>query len=178
MRTLQSSPFLVLSVWLLAAASCAGTPANPPENLEQTLERIRAQHDLPGLAAAVVRGGETVSSAVSGARSLSSGARLHLDDRFHIASCTKSMTATLAAARCGAAVHGRGLTLRVGFPILDDNEAVGHIEFFDETFLAALNVADALVSSPRDLAWLLDAAGGLALDHAGKIALERATEAA
>jgi len=25
-----------------------------------------------------------------------------------------------------------------------------------------------------DLAWVLDAAGGLALDHAGKIALERA----
>jgi hypothetical protein len=37
-----------------------------------------------------------------------------------------------------------------------------------------LNVADALVSMPGDLAWVIDAAGGLALDHAGKIALERA----
>ena len=40
--------------------------------------------------------------------------------------------------------------------------------------LAALNVADALVSIPGDLAWMIDAAGGLALDHAGRIALERA----
>jgi len=35
-------------------------------------------------------------------------------------------------------------------------------------------VADALVSRPGDLAWVIDAAGGLALDHAGKIAVERA----
>jgi hypothetical protein len=39
---------------------------------------------------------------------------------------------------------------------------------------AALNVTDALVSSPGALAWVIDAAGGLALDHAGRIALERA----
>lgn len=88
---------LVLSVWLLAAVSCGGSPATPPENLEQKLERIRAQHDLPGLAAAIVRNGKMSSSAVAGVRSLSSGARLQLEDRFHIASCTKSMTATLAA---------------------------------------------------------------------------------
>lgn len=65
----------------------------------------------------------------------------------------------------------------VGYPVLDDGEVVGHFRFFDENLLAALNVADALVSVPRDLAWLLDSAGGLALDHAGKIALERAVEA-
>ena len=95
----------VLSVWLIAALSCGGSTsqparpeaATPPENLEQRLERIRAQHDLPGLAAAIVRDGKLVSSAVAGVRSLGSGAKLQLDDRFHIASCTKSMTATLAA---------------------------------------------------------------------------------
>ncbi len=62
----------------------------------------------------------------------------------------------------------------LGYPVFDGAELVGHFQFFDEAFLAALNVADALVSAPADLAWLLDAAGGLALDHAGKIALERA----
>ncbi len=60
-----------------------------------------------------------------------------------------------------------------GYPVLDDQQVVGHVQFFDETFLAALNVVDALVSLPADLAWVLDAAGGLALDHAGKIAAER-----
>ena len=65
----------------------------------------------------------------------------------------------------------------LGYPLLDDGQAVGHLRFFDEDLAAALNVVDALVSMPRDLAWLIDGAGGLALDHAGKIALERAREA-
>src|SRR3712207_5781921 len=71
-------------------------PSHPP-NLEQALEEIREKHDLPGLAAAVVRGGRVVSNAVAGVRRMSTGDRLRIDDRFHIASCTKSMTATLAA---------------------------------------------------------------------------------
>jgi hypothetical protein len=53
----------------------------------------------------------------------------------------------------------------------------GHLRFFDEDLVTALNIVDALISIPRDLAWLLDGAGGLALDHAGKIALERAQDA-
>lgn len=87
------------------------------------------------------------------------------------------------AARLTAAVlPGTGRRLRyrlgkdaetLGYPLLDDGRMVGHLRFFDENLLAALNVADALVSMPRDLAWMLDGAGGLALDHAGKIALER-----
>jgi hypothetical protein len=64
----------------------------------------------------------------------------------------------------------------LGFPLFDDNRVVGHLRFFDEDLVAALNVVDALVSMPRDLAWMLDGAGGLALDHAGKIALERALQ--
>lgn len=42
-------------------------------------------------------GGQVVSTAVTGFRRMSTGDRLRIDDRFHIASCTKSMTATLAA---------------------------------------------------------------------------------
>ncbi|HBL31994.1 MAG TPA: hypothetical protein DD490_34660 [Acidobacteria bacterium] len=64
----------------------------------------------------------------------------------------------------------------LGFPLLDDQKVVGHLRFFDERLLDALNVVDAVVSLPGDLAWMLDGAGGLALDHAGKIALERAED--
>lgn len=65
----------------------------------------------------------------------------------------------------------------LGYPLFDDGQVVGHLRYFDEDLVAAVNVVDALVSLPRDLAWLIDGAGGLALDHAGKIALERAQEA-
>ena len=61
----------------------------------------------------------------------------------------------------------------LGYPVYDDAQVVGHFERFHEDLVVALNVVDALVSSPGDLAWLLDAAGGLALGHAGKIAVER-----
>ena len=88
-----------------------------------------------------------------------------------------------AAARLAAAVLpsiGRRPRYRLGkepdalgYPVFDGLELVGHFQFFDEAFLAALNVADALASAPVDLAWLLDAVGGQALAHAGKIAFER-----
>jgi hypothetical protein len=61
----------------------------------------------------------------------------------------------------------------LGYPVFAGDQVVGHFQFFDESLLAAMNVVAAVVSVPGDLAWLLHAAGGQALDHAGKIALER-----
>ena len=66
-------------------------------SLEALLERVRRQHDLPGLAAAVVSGARGTLTAVTGVRGGRDQAKLQLGDRFHIASCTKSWTATLAA---------------------------------------------------------------------------------
>jgi CubicO group peptidase (beta-lactamase class C family) len=92
--------------WVLLALtllSCNGprqariAPPSSPPDLEQELEKVRIKHDLPGLAAAVVQGGKVAASAVTGVRRIRTGDRLRIDDRFHIASCTKSMTATLAA---------------------------------------------------------------------------------
>jgi len=62
-----------------------------------------------------------------------------------------------------------------GFPVYRSGELVGHVRLFDEELVAALNVLDALLSSPYDFAWLLEAAGGLALQHVGRISMARAT---
>ncbi|MGH9751237.1 MAG: serine hydrolase domain-containing protein [Blastocatellia bacterium] len=64
---------------------------------ERILERVRAKHKLPGLAAAVAHGDKVVASGVAGVRRQGAADKIERDDRFHIASCTKSMTATLAA---------------------------------------------------------------------------------
>jgi CubicO group peptidase (beta-lactamase class C family) len=83
-----------LLVWVFSAlASSSFTSAD----LEKTLQTTLAKHGLPGLAAAVVRGGDVEAAAVVGVRRFGHPDPLELDDRFHIASCTKSMTATLAA---------------------------------------------------------------------------------
>jgi len=55
---------------------------------------------------------------------------------------------------------------------LDDGGIAGHFELFDETLLEALNVVAALTRSPWSLAYLLQAAGPLALERCGAI-LER-----
>lgn len=65
--------------------------------LRAVLERVLREHDLPGLAAAVVSGARGTISAVAGLRRLRTQANIRLEDRFHVASCTKSWTATLAA---------------------------------------------------------------------------------
>ena len=74
---------------------------------------------------------------------------------------------------CCAVLPGTGRTGRyvvvphpdpAGYPVLRDNKLVGHMPLFDPDLIAAMNVADALLSSPAAFAWLLDAAGGLLLE--------------
>jgi len=60
-----------------------------------------------------------------------------------------------------------------GHPILENGRIVGHSEYFWEAFIDAVNVLAALMVSPRDFAFLLDAMGGLALEHVDKIAVAR-----
>lgn len=69
---------------------------------------------------------------------------------------------------------GRDEEPGLGYPIFRAGEAVGHVQLFDEELVGALNVLDALLASPYDFAWLLEAAGGLALQHVGRISMSRA----
>lgn len=62
----------------------------------------------------------------------------------------------------------------MGYPVFRAGELVGHIRLFDEDLVTALNLLDALLASPYDFAWLLEAAGGLALQHVGRISMARA----
>jgi CubicO group peptidase (beta-lactamase class C family) len=81
----------------LSPAVGRGSSRNADETLLSLVGAKRAAHDLPGLAAAVVRGGRITALAVSGFRRSGMAEAMERGDRFHIASCTKSMTATLAA---------------------------------------------------------------------------------
>lgn len=64
--------------------------------LDEYLETVRTQYDLPALAAAVVLDGDVVAVSAVGTRVAGRAIPVTLDDRFHIGSNTKSMTATLA----------------------------------------------------------------------------------
>jgi len=65
--------------------------------VSQMLENIRVKHNFPALAAAVVVDGKTVVTNAVGFRKNSGTEKVTVDDKFHLGSVTKSMTATVAA---------------------------------------------------------------------------------
>lgn len=76
-------------------AGLAGT-AHAAEALDSYLEGVRARYGLPALAAAVARNGEVVAAAAVGTRVMGMDIPVTVDDRFHLGSDTKAMTATIA----------------------------------------------------------------------------------
>ncbi len=66
-------------------------------SLDSLLEPIRAKANVPALAASVVRSNSIIAAGAVGVRKFGSPEKVTLEDKFHIGSCTKSMTATLAA---------------------------------------------------------------------------------
>lgn len=65
--------------------------------LDDLLEDLRTKHALPALAGAIVEKGQLVALGAVGERARGSGVRVTVDDRWHLGSCTKAMTATVAA---------------------------------------------------------------------------------
>ena len=66
-------------------------------DLRALLESVRAEYKLPAMAAAIVMGERVFASDAVGVRKLGSDVPVKVTDKFHIGSCTKSFTATLAA---------------------------------------------------------------------------------
>lgn len=71
--------------------------AKEPVDLSGPLGELLAKTDIPGAAAVVMLKGEPVVTAIAGVRKLGSPEKVTLEDHFHLGSCTKSMTASLAA---------------------------------------------------------------------------------
>ena len=60
-----------------------------------------------------------------------------------------------------------------GFALLRQGEAVGWIDLFDEDWAFGINVLERFTRSPEAVAQLLEAAGPLALERAGRILRHR-----
>ena len=80
---------LVLAAWHEARAEAG--------DFAEALEKIRAKHRLPALAAAAMIEGKLVMHDAVGVRRAGDAMPATAEDKWHIGSCTKSMTATLAA---------------------------------------------------------------------------------
>lgn len=85
---------VVLTLLLLISSA---TRAAPQASLERDLKPYLAQYGLPALAVAVVKNGTTVAAGAVGTRRTGTSIPVTLNDRFHLGSDTKAMTALLAA---------------------------------------------------------------------------------
>lgn len=85
---------LIVACALLALPALACAQMRP---LDAELEKARAKHGLPALAAAVVKDGAVIAAGAVGVRAHGTNVKVTIDDRFHLGSDTKAMTATLAA---------------------------------------------------------------------------------
>ncbi len=93
---MQKRTFLRLCVSSLAAGAAPRSMAAPVD-LSGELAKIRAAHGVPSLAAMDFTGGKIISQGATGRRMRDSAVPVTMQDKYHLASCTKSMTATLAA---------------------------------------------------------------------------------
>lgn len=88
--------YRILALLALIGASAAAGAALP-QDFEQQIEQIIAQHQIPGLAIAVVEDGEVILAAGHGVRELGSRRAVDADTIFPIGSCSKAFTAAALA---------------------------------------------------------------------------------
>ncbi len=97
---------LALTMQLATGQSTAAQPeaaapavaAAGPEDISALLAPILKKHDLPAMAIMVLDGNTVVARGVSGVRKRGAPDLATLDDKWHIGSCGKAITATVMAA--------------------------------------------------------------------------------
>ncbi|MBI3817284.1 MAG: beta-lactamase family protein [Planctomycetes bacterium] len=83
--------------------------AQSQPSLDASLAAIIQKHHIPGIAALAVRGDGTILfEGVAGVRANGNPEAITINDRFHLGSCTKAMTATL----CARLVEEKKLTFK------------------------------------------------------------------
>lgn len=116
MKSSRATALALLCLAAITAHASAEPPA--PKDVSALLGPIIQRHNVPGMAAAVVHGGETVAVGVAGVRTRGKPDRIAVDDRFHIGSDTKAMTAMLCGILVDEGVLRWDQTLAETFPEL------------------------------------------------------------
>ena len=109
-----------LSIWLLSCQVLFGAanPASAQRSLDAMLGPYLARYELPALAAAVVVDGKVIAVGAVGTRKAGVKIAVTVDDRFHLGSDTKAMTALLAGMFVDAGALRWNSTIADVFPEL------------------------------------------------------------
>ncbi len=89
--------FLLVLLWWAGQTSLRSKPQSRQDvrDLSLLLETERKRQELPAVSVLAIDGDKIVAQGVAGLRKLGRPERAHLDDRWHLGSCTKSITATM-----------------------------------------------------------------------------------
>ncbi len=132
-----------------ADASADAAPVTQPDDLNDVLEPVRAKHGLPSLAVAAWVGDALVGEGAVGVRKVGDATPVTKQDKWHLGSDTKAMTATLAAMLVDAKKVQFSSTLKKLFPSDTVNELYQQVTL-DMLFMhrsgAPANPPDALWS--------------------------------
>jgi CubicO group peptidase (beta-lactamase class C family) len=107
---------LLLSLVLLISAAGAHADAALQDFLSTSLDAARARSQLPAIAAVVQINGKVEARAATGVRDAGSAEPIGADDRWHLGSDTKAMTATMIARLADRGILGFDETLAQVFP--------------------------------------------------------------
>ena len=101
-----------------SALSRRGVSVSAVRDLSELLETQRQREALPAVAAAIIHRGEVVARGVSGLRQLGTEPKVEIGARWHIGSCTKSMTATMIGVLVEKGALSWNLTIPEALPAL------------------------------------------------------------
>lgn len=111
---------LALFLSFLALKPAQGEDPTNLDDLSGLLAEIRARHEVPGLVAATVVDGQVVALGAAGVRKQGTDVAITVDDKLHIGSCTKAMTAVLMATFVQEKTLDWNTTLAEAFPDLQE----------------------------------------------------------
>ncbi|MEW6073757.1 MAG: serine hydrolase domain-containing protein [Planctomycetota bacterium] len=106
---------LARSLALLLTAAAPAAQESGPADLDEILAPILTAHDVPALAGAIVTPDGLAGIGAVGRRRAGGEEQVTKDDRWHLGSCTKAMTATLLAAFLDEGKIGWETTMATAF---------------------------------------------------------------
>jgi CubicO group peptidase (beta-lactamase class C family) len=140
-----------LALLLLLVVSGNIVAQKPSDNdTAKTLESIRSKHDLPALAVIAIKDGKVCDRGAVGVRKSGEKAVVTMADHFHIGSCTKAMTATLAGIYIDEGRLRWDTTIAEALP---DLKGKMHADYEAVTVEQLLHNRGGLSTSPPAKAW-------------------------
>ena len=151
---------VVLAMALLQSAILAQETSVPeltaaPEKsiadpkINEKLAELVKEHKIPSIVAGIVHGSELIAVGAAGIRKLGSNELITVDDKMHLGSCTKAMTATRIAMLVEEGKLDWDSTLASVFP---EEMGTMHPEFHDVTLTQLLTHR---ASVPANISWIL-----------------------